>query len=132
MTDYLTLIEVLAIHDDQIKRYGGSDGIRDIGLLEAAIYRPQSGYYVDVIDQAAAMWESLAMNHPFVDGNKRIAIASTLTFLAINGYAITSDATHIYRFIITSLEAGEFDFKRMSAWLRHNTMFCGINDGDDK
>ena len=64
MTDYLTVIEVLAIHLDQIDRYGGSDGLRDPGSLEAALFRPQTGYYADLIDQAAALWESLAQNHP--------------------------------------------------------------------
>lgn len=121
MTDYLTIIEVLAIHDDQIERYGGAHGIRDPGLLEAALYRPQTGYYADVIEEAAALWESLAMNHPFVDGNKRVAVAIMITFLAINGYAITSDAMTLYRFIIESLESGVFSYDRLVAWLRENT-----------
>jgi len=84
VTDFLTVADVLAIHDDLIERYGGSQGVRDPGLLEAALYRPQSGYYADILDQAAALWESLAQNHPFVDGNKRIAFAATFTFLDIN------------------------------------------------
>jgi death-on-curing protein len=73
MTDYLTVVEVLAIHDDQIERYGGASGLRDRGLLEAAIFRPQTGYYADLIEEAAALWESLSQNHPFIDGNKRTA-----------------------------------------------------------
>jgi len=70
-TVYLTVAEVLAIHDDQIERYGGSPGVRDMGQLEAALFRPQTGYYPDLIAEAAALWESLSQNHPFVDGNKR-------------------------------------------------------------
>ena len=66
MTDYLTVVEVLAIHDDQIERYGGASGLRDRGLLEAAIFRPQTGYYADLIEEAAALWESLSQNHPFI------------------------------------------------------------------
>src|SRR5205807_8793046 len=85
MTDYLTVAEVLAMHDDQIERYGGSPGVRDQGLLEAALYRPQTGHYADLIEEAAALWESLAQNHSFVDGNKRTAFAAMYTFLAING-----------------------------------------------
>ncbi|OYV67429.1 MAG: death-on-curing protein, partial [Acidiphilium sp. 21-66-27] len=77
MTDYLTVIEVLAIHADQIERYGGVHGVRDPGQLEAALYRPRTGYYADLIDEAAALWESLAQNHPFIDGNKRTAFAAT-------------------------------------------------------
>ena len=76
MTDYLLLAEVLAIHTDQIERYGGSQGVRDPGLLEAALFRPQTGYYVDLIEEAAALWESLAQNHAFIDGNKRVAFAA--------------------------------------------------------
>ncbi len=75
MTDYLLVAEVLAIHDDQIARYGGAHGVRDPGLLEAALFRPQTGYYADLIEEVAALWESLAQNHPFIDGNKRVAFA---------------------------------------------------------
>src|SRR5260370_41056463 len=85
MTDYLTVAEVLAMHADQIERYGGSHGVRDQGLLETALYRPPTGYYADLIEEAAALWESLAQNHPFIDGHKRTAFAATYTFLAING-----------------------------------------------
>lgn len=120
MTDYLTVIEVLAIHEDQIARYGGSDGVRDRGLLEAALYRPQTGYYADLIEEAAALWESLAQNHPFIDGNKRTAFAVTYTFLAINGGRITADALEAYAFIIGLHESGTFNFERLTEWLRAN------------
>src|SRR5579863_1509950 len=80
MTDYLTMAEVLAMHADQIERYGGSHGVRDPGLVEAALYRPQTGYYADLIEEAAALWESLAQNHAFIDGNKRTAFAARTLF----------------------------------------------------
>jgi death-on-curing protein len=80
MPDYLTIADVLAMHADQIERYGGADGIRDPGQLEAALFRPQTGYYPDLIAEAAAMWESLSQNHPFVDGNKRTAFAASIPF----------------------------------------------------
>jgi len=121
MTDYLTVIEVLEIHADQIERYGGAHGLRDPGLLEAALFRPQTGYYEDVIDEAAALWESLAMNHAFVDGNKRVAVATMITFLAINGFAITEESTPFHRFIVENLEAGEFSYERLVTWLKANT-----------
>ncbi len=121
MTDYLTLVEVLAIHDDQIERYGGAQGVRDHGLLESALYRPQTGYYADLIEEAAAMWESLAQNHPFVDGNKRTAFAATYTFLAINGIRLTADAEETYQFISVLYEAGTFSFENLVPWLRSNT-----------
>jgi len=120
VTDYLTLAEVLAIHDDQLERYGGSDGVRDLGLLEAALYRPQTGYYADLIEEGAALWESLAQSHPFIDGNKRTSFAATYTFLAINGARITADAEATYAFIDRLYESNEFTFEKLVAWLRDN------------
>jgi len=120
MTDYLTVVEILAIHEDQITRYGGAAGVRDRCLLEAALYRPQTGYYADLIEEAAALWESLAQNHPFIDGNKRTAFAAVFTFLAINGATITAGADEIFAFIIGLYEAGTFDFDHLRAWLRTN------------
>lgn len=121
MTDYLTLAEVLAMHIDQLERYGGAGGVRDAGLLEAALFRPQTGYYRDLIEEAAALWESLAQNHPFVDGNKRTAFAATFTFLAINGLQIVADAEDAYRFIAGLYEGGGFHFDALVPWLRANT-----------
>jgi death-on-curing protein len=122
MTDYLTLAEALAIHDHQIECYGGSSGVRDLGLLEAALFRPQTGYYGDLIEEAAALWESLAQNHPFVDGNKRVGFAATYTFLAINSVRLTADAKSTYHFIAGLYAAGDFNFSNVAAWLRANTV----------
>src|ERR1700730_11034586 len=121
MTDYLTMAEVLAIHEDQIERYGGSQGVRDRGLLEAALYRPQTGYYADLIEEAAALWESLAQNHPFIDGNKRAAFAVTYTFLAINGVRLTAGPDETYMFIAGLYRTNEFTFDKLVQWLRANT-----------
>ena len=118
MTDYLTVAEVLAIHADQIERYGGSPGVRDQGLLEAAIYRPQTGYYADHIEEAAALWESLSQNHSFVDGNKRTAFAATYTFLAINGLYLTADADETYVFVANLYKTNQFKFDKLVFWLR--------------
>src|SRR6201986_694189 len=111
MTDYLTVAEALAMHADQIERYGGAHGVRDPGLLEAALFRPQTGYYADVIEEAAALLESLSQNHPFIDGNKRTAFAATYTFLAINGARLTADADVTYKFVAALYEANEFTFE---------------------
>ncbi|MBW7946238.1 MAG: type II toxin-antitoxin system death-on-curing family toxin [Sphingomonadaceae bacterium] len=118
MTDYLTLADMLAIHQDQVERYGGAHGVRDPGLLEAALFRPQTGYYADLVEEAAALWESLARNHPFIDGNKRTAFASTYTFLAINGAVLEADAGDTFRFISGLYETGTFRFEALAAWLR--------------
>lgn len=123
--DYLTVADVLAIHADQIATYGGSEGLRDPGQLEAALFRPQSGYYADVMAEAAALWESLSQNHPFVDGNKRTAFAATYTFLVINDFELTADADAIWRFLEPLYADGGFAFEVLEAWLRANTRMGG-------
>jgi death-on-curing protein len=121
VTDYLTVVEVLAIHDDLIERYGGAHGVRDMGLLEAALFRPQTGYYADLHEEAAALWESLAQNHPFIDGNKRVAFAVTYTFLVLNGLRITAEPDAAFAFIDAAHEARAFEFEVLTRWLRANT-----------
>ena len=120
-TVYLTVAEVLAIHDDQIERYGGSPGVRDPGQLEAALFRPQTGYYVDVIAEAAALWESLSQNHPFIDGNKRAAFAVMFTFLAVNGITLTADEAAVMKFLVPLYDRSAVSFDKLEPWLRKNT-----------
>ena len=119
--DYLTLADVLAIHADQIAKYGGAYGVRDAGQLEAALLRPQSGYYEDVIAEAAALWESLSQNHPFVDGNKRTAFAAMYTFLAINEVDLTADADVTWTFVSRLYQSDGFRFEPLYDWLRRHT-----------
>ena len=119
--DYLTLDEVLAIHADQIETYGGSYGVRDLGQLEAALARPRTGYYPDLVAEAAALWESLAQNHPFIDGNKRTAFACTITFLRINGARFAPGKQDTIDFILGLYETGQFRFEKLEPWLRANT-----------
>ena len=121
MANFLSLAEVLAIHTDQIEKYGGSHGIRDPGQLEAALFRTQSGYYNDEIQQAAAIWESLSQNHPFIDGNKRTAFAVTYTFLLINNILVTADAGQIWQFLNKNYETGQLRYDILHAWLQENT-----------
>ena len=92
--------DILSIHADQIARYSGDEGIIDPGLVEAALFRPQTGYYPTLIDEAAALWESLSQNHPFVDGNKRTAFASTCVFLATNRLDITATDDETQNFVL--------------------------------
>ena len=120
MTDYLTTVEVLAMHTDQLERYGGGEGVRDYGLLESALYRPQTGYYADLMEEAAALWESLSQNHPFIDGNKRTAFAATYTFLAINGARLTADARETCIFVMALYQADQFSFDKLVTWLREH------------
>jgi len=127
MTDYLTVVEVLAIHDDQIERYGGSPGVRDQGLLESALYRSQTGYYADLIEEAAALWESLSQNHAFIDGNKRTAFAATYTFLAINGARLTAGVRQTNAFLAGLYAGDDFSFDKLVPWLRRHVTY----EGDD-
>ena len=120
MTDYLTVADVLAVHADQIDRYGGAHGVRDLGLLEAALYRPQTGYYGDLIVEAAALWESLSENHPFLDGKKRTAFAAVYTFLAINGAQFTAPAGETWSFLSRLYERNQFRFEKLVPWLRRH------------
>jgi death-on-curing protein len=120
-TVYLTIADLLHIHDDQLAHYGGAAGIRDEGLLLSALARPMGGYYADVIEEAAALWESLAMNHGFVDGNKRVAFASLIVFLQANGHVLTASPDAVITFIYGHLEAGTFRKDVLDTWLRANT-----------
>ncbi|WP_240342319.1 type II toxin-antitoxin system death-on-curing family toxin [Methylococcus sp. EFPC2] len=105
----MTVADVLAMHSHLVQRYGGASGIRDPGTLEAALFRPQTGYYDDIVAEAATLLESLAINHPFVDGNKRIAFAATDIFLRINGYRINHAPMAIYADMMRMFETGTFD-----------------------
>jgi len=118
---YLAIDDVLALHRTQLARFGGAPGIRDAGLIEAALARPQSGYYRDLVEEAAALWESLTMNRGFIDGNKRVGFAATYVFLRVNGLTLNATASATLEFVIGVLEAGNFRKELLEAWLRENT-----------
>jgi death-on-curing protein len=115
--NFLSVDDVLGIHQDSIDAFGGAAGLRDRGLLESAVMRPQSGYYPDAIAEAAALWESLSQNHPFVDGNKRTAIAAAAAHLAINGYWLQQEELETYRFIIDLYTSGRFRMPQLARGL---------------
>ena len=120
MTFYPSPYEVLAAHARLLALFGGAPGLRDLGSLEAALARPQSGYYRDIIEQAAALLESLSQNHPFVDGNKRTAIAVTAAFLRMNGLRLKFDDLKAYDFLIQLYDQNQFRFERLEPWLRQH------------
>lgn len=105
------------MHQLLLEEFGGADGVRDMGALESALMRPQLGYYDTLVDEAAALMESLAMNHPFVDGNKRIAFFVTDTFLRMNGRLIDCDNDEAYEHFISLFDVNEFRFDRLREWL---------------
>ena len=119
-TLFLTVDEVLAIHDRLVATFGGTPGLRDAGLLESALFRPRTGYYRDLAEMAAALFESLLMNRPFVDGNKRVAFFATDVFLRLNRWQLAVDADEAHRFLVGLLEAGECDFEHLLPWIQRS------------
>jgi death-on-curing protein len=120
VTLYPTLHEALALQETLIARFGGSLGVRDIGALESALHRPQSGYYDSLSRQAAALMHSLATNHAFVDGNKRVAFALTAIFLRINGYRLVVSADLAAAFLIEQVIVARVDLETIEAWLERH------------
>ncbi len=114
---YLTVAEVLAIHHHQIEDYGGGHGLRDQGALEAAVFRPQTGYYNDIGEEAAALLESLVNNRAFVDGNKRVGFAAMHTFLLMNGFDLALSRKAAFEFMIGAMEQGKFRFAVIHEWI---------------
>lgn len=115
--NYPEIGEAIAMHGALIHEFGGSVGMRDEGALASALMRPQLGYYDSLIEEAAAMMESLANNHPFVDGNKRIAFFVTDAFLRLNGHFIDCDNVEAYEFFIGLFEEKSFRFAQLCPWL---------------
>ncbi len=114
---YLTLEETLQLHEQLIERFGGSLGVRDKGLLESALIRPQMGYYETLSLQAAALMQSLSTNHAFVDGNKRVAFAATAIFLRMNGYRLKVDADNGESFLIDEIIKNKATIEKIATWL---------------
>jgi len=114
---FLSLDEVIKIHSVLIERFGGPLGLRDLGLLESALYRPQTGYYKELTIMAAAMFESLIKNHPFVDGNKRVAFFATDVFLRLNGYKFQVEGKNAHRFLMNLFDTDSCDLEHLHPWI---------------
>ncbi len=111
---------VLAIHEEQLAEHGGADGVRDMGLLESALARPQNLLAYgspDVADLAVAYAAGIARNHPFIDGNKRTAWVVAETFVELNGSEIAADDAGAYE-VMLSLAEGRIDESAFAAWMR--------------
>jgi len=125
MADYLTVAEVYRMQHRLIEMFGGLHGVRDKGAVEAAVFRPQTGYYDSLEEEAAALMESLANNHGFVDGNKRITFTAADVFLRRNGFYIEVEGPDGHAFIVGSMERGsmdrhEFRFAQILDWIRRH------------
>ena len=118
MREYLTVAEVYRMQYRLIELFGGLHGVRDAGAIESAVFRPQTGYYDSVEEEAAALMESLGMNHGFLDDNKRIAFTAADVFLRRNGSYIDVTADEGHQFIEGSLARQEFRFGKILEWIR--------------
>ncbi len=120
MADFLTVAEIYLMQHRLIEMFGGLHGVRDKGAVEAAVFRPQTGYYNSLEEEAAALMESLGNNHGFVDGNKRIAFTAADVFLRRNGFYIEVEGLDGYAFIDGSMDRHEFRFAQILDWIRQN------------
>src|SRR5262249_41560060 len=117
MREYLTVAEVYRMQHRLIELFGGLHGVRDANAIEAAVFRPQTGYYDSVEEEAAALMESLGMNHGFIDGNKRIAFTAADVFLRRNGYYLDVAAEDGHSFIEGSIAQSQFRFSEILEWI---------------
>ncbi len=125
MSDYLTVAEVYRMQHRLIELFGGLHGVRDKGAVEAAVFRPQTGYYNSIEEEAAALMESLANNHSFLDGNKRIAFTAADVFLRRNGLYVEVEGVEGHAFIVGSMERHEFRFAHILDWIRQHIQPLG-------
>jgi death on curing protein len=120
-TVFPTVEEVLFLHRRLLMRFGGQEGIRDMGLLESALARPRSGYYASLSEQAAALLQSLALNHAFVDGNERVAFATMAVFLRLHGFRLNCGADDAEAFMVDDVIAKHADVRtiatRLEGWM---------------
>lgn len=114
---YPTVAETIETHRLLIDEFGGLHGIRDMGLLESATMRPQNGYYNDLIEEASVLMESLANNHPFIDGNKRVSFVMTDVMLRVNGYFLDVEPLEAHKVITEAMERNEFRFPLIRDWI---------------
>jgi len=132
---YLTAEQVLFIHSRIIDETGGAHGVRDIGLLQSAVGRPRATFggsdlYPDIFRKTAALAESLARNHPFMDGNKRTAMASASLFLSMNGFRLETGQKELVRFAI-DLAVGNVTPDQAAVWFRKHTRTTGKFKGSN-
>jgi len=123
--DFLTFDDVIGIYEDQIERYGGRAGIRDMNALLSAIAMPQAAFdgkhlHADLFEMAAAYFFHLVQNHPFIDGNKRAGTAAALVFLDLNGIEVTIDDDCLAEFVL-EVAQGRHDKNAIAAFLRKHT-----------
>jgi death-on-curing protein len=124
-TIFLTVEECIRLHEQHIIRFGGTPGLRDPGLLESALARPRSGYYQTIFEQAAALMQSLASNHCFIDGNKRMAMGCAYIFLDTNGFTVDHEGAEGEKFLIERVIVGKAEISEIASWLASRASAIG-------
>lgn len=114
---YPTVAETIEAHRLLFDEFGGLHGIRDTGLLESAVIRPQNGYYGSLVEEASALMESLANNHAFLDGNKRVSFVMTDVLLRLNGYFLDVEPIEAHKLITGAMEKNELRFPMIREWI---------------
>jgi death-on-curing protein len=122
---FLSVTQVLAIHQHQIRQYGGSEGVRDLGLLQSAVAMPQAGFgeqylHDDAFAMAAAYLFHITLNHPFVDGNKRVGLEAALMFLKFNGITLRPNKEALTDLVL-DVAQGKVDKATIATFLREST-----------
>jgi len=120
--NFLDKETILAFHEDQVEIYGGTQGVRDMGLLDSALAQPQASFggnyvHIDVFEMAAAYGFHICQNHPFYDGNKRTALIAMYTFLYVNGYRLQADRKSLFA-IVLDLAEGKVEKPALAAYLK--------------
>lgn len=122
---YLSVKDILLLHNMAVDESGGSHGLRDLGILESAVARPQSSFggqdlYPDIFLKAAALVHGLLRNHPFVDGNKRTSMYSAMTFLELNGYKFDARQKEVVNFAL-KVENEKVEVEQIAKWLKEHS-----------
>lgn len=117
MTHYLSIEDILNLHSRTIEIHGGANGVRDLGLIQSSLYRCQSGYYETLCEQAAVLMQSFCLNHCFIDGNKRVALLSSVTFLKLNGHSLKTSTREIVELISVRIIQDKIGIPEITKWI---------------
>lgn len=117
MTHYLSIEDILNLHSRTIEIHGGANGVRDLGLIQSSLYRCQSGYYETLCEQAAVLMQSFRLNHCFIDGNKRVALLSSVTFLKLNGHSLKTSTREIVELISVRIIQDKIGIPEITKWI---------------
>ena len=117
MTHYLSIEDILNLHSRTNEIHGGANGVRDLGLIQSSLYRCQSGYYETLCEQTAVLMQSFCLNHCFIDGNERVALLSSVTFLKLNGYKLSANTKDVVTLITVKIIQEKIGISEITNWI---------------